>query len=76
MRLTCSESRKERKGMPRDTLRVMLRDTLQGQSERDAEWEEWFRQFMDSQQKGIPFDEPPPSRRKNGANRDDKPSDE
>ena len=48
----------------------------QGQAERDAEWEDWFRQFMDSQEKGIPFDDPPPSRRKNGANRDDKPSDE
>ncbi|MXY45756.1 MAG: hypothetical protein F4Y44_01995 [Chloroflexi bacterium] len=46
-----------------------------GHAERDAEWETWFRQFMESQAKGIPFDEPPPSQRKNGANRNDVQSD-
>ena len=48
----------------------------EGKAESDAEWEIWFERYKDSREKGIPFDEPPPSRRRNGVNQDDNPSDE
>ena len=63
-------------GIAEGIARGIAQGIDQGQAESDAEWEDWFAQFMESQEKGIPFDEPPPSRRRNGVNRDDKPSDE
>ena len=36
-----------------------------GLAEADAEWEVWYADFRDAQERGEPFDEPPPSRRRN-----------
>ena len=41
----------------------------QGRAEGDAEWEKWFQRYLNAHEKGVPFDEPPPSHKKNGINR-------
>ena len=38
-----------------------------GLAEADAEWEVWYADFRAAQERGEPFDEPPPSRRRNRA---------
>ena len=38
-----------------------------GLAEADAEWEIWYASFRAAQERGEPFDEPPPSRRRNGS---------
>jgi len=41
----------------------------EGRAETYRDWENWYERYKDAQEKGIPFDEPPPSRRNNGASR-------
>ena len=38
----------------------------EGRQETHAEWEAWLRRFIEAQANGQPFDEPPPSQRRNG----------
>ena len=38
----------------------------EGQPFADAEWEAWLKQRDEAQTNGQPFDEPPPSQRRNG----------
>ena len=38
----------------------------EGQQKADAEWEAWLRRRDEAQANGQPFDEPPPSQRRNG----------
>ena len=38
----------------------------EGQQKADAEWESWLRRRDEAQANGQPFDEPPPSQRRNG----------
>ena len=40
----------------------------QGVKQTDAEWEDWLRRRDDALANDEPFDEPPPSSRRNGAN--------
>ena len=39
-----------------------------GVKQTDAEWEDWLRRRDDALANNEPFDEPPPSSRRNGAN--------
>ena len=38
----------------------------EGQQKADAEWEAWLKRRDEAQSNGQPFDEPPPSQRRNG----------
>ena len=40
----------------------------QGVEQADAEWEDWIRRRDEARANNAPFDEPPPSSRRNGAN--------
>ena len=40
-------------------------------AQRDREWEDWFERYRNAQERGLPFDEPPPSSRaRNGTSND------
>ena len=40
---------------------------VKGRSESDAEWDAWLERRMQAEQRGEPFDEPPPSARRRAA---------
>ena len=45
-------------------MRERLRDEgrKEGREEMNREWVDWYRSKMEADEKGIPFDEPPPSK--------------
>ena len=48
-------------------LEQIARAVAEGRRESDAEWEAWNERRLDAEQRGEPFDEPPPSARRRTA---------